>query len=224
MIEIVLPIVPYILGGLLALAFAMLLFAAWLLRRQRTAAMWRKRHDAGKLGGRLLLTGLLLFGFSAISGLLIGLLAVAFDQTDEFFPRRRDDGLVGVVVPTTAPRPTTQPIARITPTAAVLLEVTVVDDGLTSNGNPVDGQLSAGQPNIYVFFRYRAVDAPTWTRTLLRDGQVLQESTHAWILGEMGSGHFTFEETDGFLPGDYEVRLTVFGQPAQTYSFKIKES
>ncbi|MEL6272906.1 MAG: hypothetical protein AAFU54_16490 [Chloroflexota bacterium] len=130
-----LPYFPYIVGGAFVLSVLLLLLAAYNLRRRRTALVWRQRHDAGKLGGRLLFTGVTMLFSSVIIGVFSGVVIYAFDYTDEFFPPRNPYGLSGVALqyigtptvdPTTAvptetatqthtPPPTASPTMTSTP-------------------------------------------------------------------------------------------------------------
>ncbi|MEM6284701.1 MAG: hypothetical protein AAF787_21105 [Chloroflexota bacterium] len=107
-----LPYYPYVLGGLLVLSVLLLLFAAYNLRRRRTAPVWRQRHDAGKMGGRLLFTGIAMLFSTVIVGVFSGVVIYAFDYTDEFFPPANPYGLSGVAlqyIGTPTVEPTTEP-------------------------------------------------------------------------------------------------------------------
>lgn len=115
-----LPYYPYLLGGLLGISVLLLLVAFYNLWRQRTAEMWRKRHDAGKLGGRLLGISLVMLGGTTLVSVFSGVVIYSFDYVDAFFPPRNPYGVRGVALsylPTETPTPTLDTSAEGTPSA-----------------------------------------------------------------------------------------------------------
>lgn len=108
-----LPYYPYLLGALFLIAFLLMLVAGYYLWRQRSAEVWRKRHDAGVVGGRLLFTSLTMMGIVSVVSVFSGVLIYSFDYVEAFFPPRNPYGVQGVALsslPTpTDPEPTQPP-------------------------------------------------------------------------------------------------------------------
>lgn len=78
---------PYITGGLFALALLLIAVSVYQFRRSRTDVFWRKRRDAGRRGLRLFMTAMLLFLASGVACLMTVLaIMVEDDQPDDSAP------------------------------------------------------------------------------------------------------------------------------------------
>lgn len=121
MIDLLQPYFPYyppLLAAILALSVLLLLIALYNLRRQRTAAVWRVRHDSGKRGSKLLFTSLTMMISTLFVGVISGVAIVALGYENEFFPPRSPYDVVGVSV-ADLPTPTDLPRHTATPTATL---------------------------------------------------------------------------------------------------------
>jgi hypothetical protein len=95
-------ILTYVIAGLFITALLMFLVALQQLRRGRRGSYWRLRRQASQRGGVLFLASVGLFTVAAALAFYSGLAAIAVRGVDDFF-RRRNTGLVGVVVLTSTP-------------------------------------------------------------------------------------------------------------------------
>lgn len=72
--------IPYVVGGLLALALVLFLLSLHQLRRGRKGPYWRIRRQAGQRGGVLFLISMGLFGLALAIALVSGLTALALGR------------------------------------------------------------------------------------------------------------------------------------------------
>lgn len=116
-------LLPYLIGGLFLLAFALFLLSLYQLRRGRTGQYWRIRRQAGQFGGKLFLTSLALFALSFALAFYSGLATIAFRGINNLFVAGTPV-LQGVALPTMTttetetpiPTATTRPTSTPTPT------------------------------------------------------------------------------------------------------------
>ena len=211
------PYYPYLLGGLLVAGAVLLLLAVFLLWRTRTASVWRTRHDAGKLGGRLLLVSLMWLGaVTVISGFSAAVI-YALDLEDAFLPPSRPYGLRGVAV---------NALQTATPTQPREVEIVGLDTTVSGQNASVElrPRLTAPVDTIYVFIRYRGMDDNLpWTVRLTRNGEVMQEQSAVWRLGQRGQDFFPLEHEQGFPVGRYNLELRVSDETVARWQFFIDD-
>lgn len=102
-------LLPYIIGGMLALAVALFLVSVYLLRRGRTGSYWRLRREAGQRGGQLLLASVALIVVAIALAVFSGLADVAYTQLRNFLNRDSD-------IPKGVSLPSATPTSRLTST------------------------------------------------------------------------------------------------------------
>jgi hypothetical protein len=88
--------IPYLVGGLLALALILFIVALQLLRRGRTGPYWRMRRASGQRGGQLLIVSVVMFGAAIAIAIFSGLAALAVGGIGAFFNERGPGDLYGV--------------------------------------------------------------------------------------------------------------------------------
>jgi hypothetical protein len=111
------------------------------------------------------------------------------------------------------------------PRAAAKLVVAAVASSLKADGTPDSLVFGAGVRQIYVLFRFEGMDnGVVWSRVLYREGVPIQGQSYLWALGEKGSSAFSWEDTDGYTAGEYEVRLFLGEKEAAHQSFMIVAS
>lgn len=114
-------LLPYIIGGLFLLAFALFFWSLYHLRRGRTGQYWRLRRQAGQFGGKLFLASLALFILALSLMFYSGLAAIAFRGINNLFAPGTP-ALQGVALPTETATGTE--IATLTSTATVTTTTT----------------------------------------------------------------------------------------------------
>lgn len=105
-----------------------------------------------------------------------------------------------------------------------MIRIIAADQALSDNETPLDPRTTfdTGLQRFYLFISFRNMqNGVVWSRVLFRDGEPLQGGGYVWTLGADGSGYFFFGNTDGYEPGDYEVRLYLEDQEVTSFSFEV---
>jgi len=137
--------------------------------------------------------------------------------------------------PTITPTPTAtyESVLRLTPPFSTRrarpeagIQITAADEAVSASQTPLQPRttFSAGVKRIYLFINFQAMDdGVAWTRVLYRDNVAVQGQAYLWSMGENGAGFFFFGSEDGYLPGNYEVRLYLGDVEASSFAFTIIE-
>lgn len=236
-----LPYYPYLLGALLVFSVLLLLVAWYNLHRRRTAEMWRKRHDSGKRGSRLLWTGLTLFTTTTVISLFSGAAIFALGWERVFFPPHNPYGVRGVAV-SYLPSPTRDDTdmdtllatLNVTPPASpqpaandVQLDILTLGEDITAHGTPL--RTGATFPpdvgTLYIFIHYaNMTPGAVWAYVLYHNGQPVWGDASLWALGETGTSYLTFHHPDAYAPGDYDIALFVGDTIMTRHHFTIGSS
>jgi hypothetical protein len=132
---------------------------------------------------------------------------------------------------TATPTPTTDSIVQLTPAqtgipARADARITLISASarITPAYQPLDPAtvFEAGIRRIYLFMTFEHMDAGvSWSRALYRDGLPVQGQTYIWSQGSSGEGFFFFGSSDGYAPGDYEVRIYLGERETSRLAFRI---
>jgi hypothetical protein len=110
----------------------------------------------------------------------------------------------------TLAQPSPTPTINATPGASVVIQA--LDDVISDALQPIQPaqNFPGGVMRLYAFFVYDNMQpGDIWHQRLFRDGQLLQERTQRWgLTNRDGQAFFFFGDSDGFAPGDYEIRLS----------------
>jgi hypothetical protein len=138
-----------------------------------------------------------------------------------------------MVTPTETPFPTFTPnftpppvIASVTPRANAQIVILELDDQISDTYLPINPHrvFNSDTTRIYLFVRYSAMtEGVLWQRNLYRDGELVDENIDLWKLGDEGETFFFFGDSNGFLPGEYEIRLFIGDRknPINTMPFTV---
>ncbi len=209
------PYYPYLLAGLLLLAVLLLLGALYSFWRQRTASVWRTRHDAGKRVGRLLVAGGGLLAGTLVVSVFSAAVIISLDYEDAFFPPNNPYGVRGVAV-SALPTPT--------PSLDLSLDITALDDAITADETPVNprARFQAPVERLHVFITYRGMtNNMPWATVLYRDDEPVLQQSAVWRLGRRGQDSFTLEPPDGLPAGSYTLQISVAGRVVADASFLV---
>ncbi len=133
--------------------------------------------------------------------------------------------------PTETPFPTftpyvTPPTSAVTPLPNARIGITALDDQISSASTPINPRTTfeAGIKRIYLFIEFQSMaQGVLWTRSLYRDGELVESGSYLWGLNTDGTNYFFFGNDAGFEPGSYEVRLFI-GEtttPSSTVTFLV---
>lgn len=215
-----LPYYPYALLVLFGLSVLLLLLAWFFVRLGRKASVWRIRHDAGRLGSRLLAAGTTLMLTVVIVAAFSAVVIVTFGYVPAFFPPRNPYNVSGVAIahlPTPTPGATPAPALL---TVSGVASVVAPDGSLLVNNQHL---IPVNSPQIYVGLRYYQMPVgAAWSAVIYRDDQPVQQHRGMWAMEHTGTDCVTFIHEDGYALGDYEVRLYV--KDSQTYRFAFTVS
>lgn len=132
--------------------------------------------------------------------------------------------------PTETPVPVTATDAPVstptTPTAAPIVYVTSADDRISEDERPVEPRalFDPSMRRIYLFIDFENTrNGMNWTRELYRDDAFIGSSSVEWDYGSNGSNYFFINQPDGFIPGEYEVRLFLDDQEVDRFSFNVTD-
>jgi len=117
--------------------------------------------------------------------------------------------------PTETPFPTftphiAPPESSVTPNPGAEIRITALDDQISDDMLPVNprGTFAPGTTRIYLFVEFsNMTQGVLWKRILYREGEPIDGGAYLWGLETDGTGYFFFGNTDGFPPGNYEIRL-----------------
>jgi hypothetical protein len=136
-----------------------------------------------------------------------------------------------VFTPTETPFPTftpyvTPPTSAVTPLPNARIAITALDDQISSASTPLNPRTTfdAGIKRLYLFIEFENMEQGVmWTRSLYRDGELVESGSYLWGLNTDGTTYFFFGNETGFEPGSYEVRLFIGDAPtpASTVTFVV---
>jgi hypothetical protein len=136
-----------------------------------------------------------------------------------------------VSTPTETPFPTftpyvTPPTSAVTPLPNARIGITALDDQISSASTPLNPRTTfdAGIKRVYLFIVFENMaQGVMWTRSLYRDGELVESGSYLWGLNTDGTNYFFFGNETGFEPGSYEVRLFIgdASTPASTVTFVV---
>jgi|GEM_PF-743851 len=128
----------------------------------------------------------------------------------------------------TAIRPTPPPIATIespvTPSADAAVLITDISSDISATLKPVNpGQIfPAGIQRIYFFFEFSSLaDGVSWSRVLLRNGEIVRSESEEWARGTSGEAYHWFSAQGGWPAGEYEIQLYVGTRLVDSRTFTI---
>ncbi|KAB2905138.1 MAG: hypothetical protein F9K27_06505 [Anaerolineae bacterium] len=106
------------------------------------------------------------------------------------------------------------------------LRLVAVDDAISDTWQVVepDSTFPEGVQRLYFYFSYEQITTGTeLQKTLLRNGETLMDRTDSWGVGESsGETFFFFGQDEGFMPGNYEFRITQSDQVLVSTLFTIE--
>ena len=102
---------PYVIGGTLFLAIALFGVASWYFRRSRREPYWVLRRDASRVGWRLFLISLALFGVAGVGGLYLMLVSLIGGAPDASQPASipASDHVASIATTTSPVPPSSEP-------------------------------------------------------------------------------------------------------------------
>jgi hypothetical protein len=124
----------------------------------------------------------------------------------------------GSVFPTFTPN-VTPLVSSVTPQANARLQITALDEQISDTYTPVNPrtEFSSSITRIYYFVEFNHMtQGSVWKMTLSRDGEIVESNSYLWRDEESGETYFFFGNDSGFVPGNYEIRLTIGDNSAPT--------
>jgi len=131
--------------------------------------------------------------------------------------------------PTFTPMFTARPlVSSVTPASNAMITITALDDQISDAYTPIDprDEFGSGTPRIYLFVSFnRMTKGALWRLNLYYEGELIEEKHYLWELESKGEGFFFFGDNNGFLPGEYEIRLYIGERdtPINTKSFVVTD-
>lgn len=228
--------------------------AVFFFRRSRRDTYWRQRRNASRRGLRASIVAFACFTASAIACVMsatvsmidtepevpatvIAATLVVQAQTSEPIVQVSETTseaptaqATQTVVPTTtpSPQPPTHTPTPIPPQTNAVLTIWAIDDAIDADWQPPAPKQSftAGIARLYFYVNYTDVDeGAMWHKTLLRDGEIINEHSQVWTLdADEGETFFFFGASEGFPPGNYTVELRVDSSLVASSEFTITEA
>lgn len=132
------------------------------------------------------------------------------------------------------PSPTPAPLfatldTTVTPQAGAAIDITAVSTEITDDFLPANASsaLEAGTSRFYVFYDYRGMsEGVSWSGVVLVDNQIDEDVgfNELWATGEEGTNLYRWFDREGGWPlGEYEVRLYIGDQLADSITFRMVE-
>jgi len=137
--------------------------------------------------------------------------------------------LTATAVPGRTPRtpsPTFEsPVSTPTEEWGGSFQTPILAQGVSEDNLPLEaGEVfPEGTKQVYLFFSYTGMEkGRPWTQTWYRGEQEVWSQTKPWRLGGEGSAWTYMELTEGFPPGEYEVRLYIDRRLQQRVEFTVE--
>lgn len=118
--------------------------------------------------------------------------------------------------------------SSVTPLAGARFTIYALDTQISGDGMPVAPAIDfgAGFTRIYYFVSStRLTKGVVWRRELWRGDTLLQNSEYLWAHAEDGNSFYFFGLSEGFQPGEYQIRLYIgrnTSVPAASAVFRVK--
>jgi hypothetical protein len=127
--------------------------------------------------------------------------------------------------PTTPPTPLLVTIeSQVTPPADAAITLTDISSDISADLRPVNPgrTFPAGIQRIYFFFEFGTMaDGMSWSRVLLRNGEVVRSESEEWDRGPEGQAYHVFVAQGGWPGGSYEIRYYAGSRLLTTEVFSI---
>lgn len=118
--------------------------------------------------------------------------------------------------------------SSVTPLAGARFTIYALDTQISGDGMPVAPAIDfgVGFTRIYYFVSStRLTKGVVWRRELWRGDTLLQTSEYLWAHAEDGNSFYFFGLSEGFQPGEYQIRLYIGRNtpvPAASAVFRVK--
>jgi hypothetical protein len=115
----------------------------------------------------------------------------------------------------------------VTPNPEASVTIYALSTLISHDLMPIDphSEFAPGFACIYVFYEFHSMDGGLpWTRTLYRDGLLLEAEHARWGPYRDGERFYYFcRPEDGFIAGDYELQFFVGDELATSAAFTVRE-